>query len=251
MRQTILAGALLLSVWAFSSCASLTDGGTSNSTAPTEELMSGEQIRGLKSRYERFAFVCVGDYNNFEQVADLQKTGKAAELPPAANMRQRITTRRVWHSRSDAIWLYSEMYLVDLAEMPVLQKFMAVRRLSPDTIEMETFDIPAPDRFINEWKKAPKERFSNLRPSDLIPLKGCRNYFTEEEKGVFQSTGPSEWCEQEVGNSKAFKENIRYSPQQMLLRTYGRDSKGNELWMEFKENPMIFTREIAESDKPK
>lgn len=243
ITNSLLLGSLFLVLGA---CSSLTDSSTTNSLSLADELMNGEEIRAIKSRYERFASVCVGDYNNFTQVADLQESGQAAKLPPAASMRQRIATRRVWHNRSDAIWLYSEMYLVDLMEAPVLQKFMAVRRISPDTIEMETFEIPAPDRFINEWQKEPKQRFANLRPSDLIPIEGCLNYFVEEKKGVFQSTQPKDWCEQQVGASKGFKENIRYAPEQMLLRTFGRDAKGQEMWAEFKEHPMIFTREIKE-----
>lgn len=246
MRQIILALTLLFTGLIVSSCASLTDGSIASSTVVKKEVLDGNQIRALKSRYDRFASVCIGNYNNFEQVAELKLNGAGAKLPPAATMRQRISTRRVWNDRTDAIWLYSEMYLVDLAEEPVLQKFMAIRRISPDTIEMETFDIPLPSRFINEWRKAPANRFTNLRVSDLIPIEGCLNYFTEQEKGVFQSTEPTVWCEQKVGSSEGFKENIRYTPERMILRTHGRDAKGNTLWKEFKENPLVFAREVEE-----
>lgn len=229
----------------YTSCQQSGSGRAAISTNPNSELLNSEQIIRLESRLMRLSHAMIGNFNNFKQAETIRNKRLEKEYTLGFTQNQVVHTRRVWPSRTDAIWIYSEVAMASMEESPLLQKLMSIHKISPDTLAMYTYTLPNAKKYIGEWKKPTEERFEALSPVGLERMSGCVVFLIETEKGSFESIDKGNWCQQQMGRVVKIREHVSYHPEQMTVRYEGVDAKGDYIWHDPEGKRMELVREAV------
>jgi len=154
----------------------------------------------------------------------------------------RLHMVQIWHSRSDAIWLYVEQAMESAPCKPYRQRIYRITegRLVDENSEVlsQVFEMPDAGAFICAW--AAPDRFDALDPAKLTEREGCR-ITLRKTNGVWRGSTDGQSCLSALRGATFATSEVLLVPERIETWDRGFDAEGKQVWGA-RKGPYIFDR---------
>ncbi len=136
--------------------------------------------------------------------------------------------KRMWHQRTDGIWIYAEQASASAADKPYRQRVYRLTQLSDGSFESAVFTFPDPLKYAGEWKN--ENPLEDLNPSKLALKKGCSVFLRKNDDGSFKGSTKGKDCESELRNAKYASSDVIIKKDAMISWDRGFNDKDEQVW---------------------
>lgn len=136
--------------------------------------------------------------------------------------------KRMWHQRTDGIWIYAEQASASAADKPYRQRVYRLTQLSDGSFESAVFTFPDPLKYAGEWKN--ENPLEDLDPSKLSLRKGCSVFLRKNDDGSFKGSTKGKDCESELLNAKYASSDVIIKKDAMISWDRGFNDKDEQVW---------------------
>lgn len=136
--------------------------------------------------------------------------------------------KRMWHQRTDGIWIYAEQASASAADKPYRQRVYRLTQLSDGSFESAVFTFPDPLKYAGEWKN--ENPLEDLNPSKLSLRKGCSVFLRKNDDGSFKGSSKGKDCESELRNAKYASSDVIIKKDAMISWDRGFNDKDEQVW---------------------
>lgn len=136
--------------------------------------------------------------------------------------------KRMWHQRTDGIWIYAEQASASAADKPYRQRVYRLTQLSDGSFESAVFTFPDPLKYAGEWKN--ENPLEDLDPSKLSLRKGCSVFLRKNDDGSFKGSTKGKDCESELRNAKYAASDVIIKKDAMISWDRGFNDKDEQVW---------------------
>ncbi len=136
--------------------------------------------------------------------------------------------KRMWHQRTDGIWIYAEQASASAADKPYRQRVYRLTQLSDGSFESAVFTFPDPLKYAGEWKN--ENPLEDLNPSKLSLRKGCSVFLRKNDDGSFKGSTKGKDCESELRNAKYAASDVIIKKDAMISWDRGFNDKDEQVW---------------------
>ena len=136
--------------------------------------------------------------------------------------------KRIWHQRTDGIWIYAEQASATSADKPYRQRVYRLTQLSDGSIESAVFTFPDPLKYAGEWKN--DNPLEDLNPSKLTQRTGCSVFLVKNDDGSFSGSTKGKDCESELRNAKYATSEVTINKERMISWDRGFNDSGEQVW---------------------
>jgi CpeT protein len=207
----------LLAAGLLASCSSKLN--TTTSTNPEDAARHKLQHRLMG----RLAKMLEGNYTNIEQ---------AIQDKEYRDMRLHI--KRIWKNRSEeeGMYFYLEQATGKEPTQPFRQRVYHLRlRPGDDKVELLTYSMRAPKRFVGQWKQ--KEPLLGLNPDSLMLSEGCAMVMfqnnTQANSG-FRGQTEGLLCHSDLNGADYMTTDLSVSPTELISWARGYNAAGAQVW---------------------
>ena len=153
---------------------------------------------------------------------------------------------RIWSEKTDGIWLYSELLLVDGDKERVMHQLIYRAQDDPSGgILIDSFRFPGDaSRFVGAWTDP--DLFDRVDSFSLKPEAGCAMKLRRMAGGGFKGATLGENCRTARGGASRLNETLTIGSLEILYGLEGFDENGRRIFGS--EEPMTFTRSNATED---
>ena len=136
--------------------------------------------------------------------------------------------KKIWHQRTDGIWIYAEQTSATSADKPYRQRVYRLTQLSDGSIESAVFTFPDPLKYAGEWKN--DNPLEDLNPSKLTQRTGCSVFLIKNDDGSFSGSTKGKDCESELRNAKYATSEVTINKERMISLDRGFNDKDEQVW---------------------
>jgi hypothetical protein len=153
---------------------------------------------------------------------------------------------RIWPERTDGIWLYSELLVLNGKDKRVMHQLIYRAQDDPSGgILIDSYLFPGdPTRFTGAWKDP--ELFDRVDSFSLKPEAGCAMRLRRLPGGRFKGATLGENCRTSRGGAQRLEETLTIGSLEILYGLEGFDRNGRTIFGSAK--PLVFTRSNATED---
>ena len=136
---------------------------------------------------------------------------------------------RIWPSRSDGIWIYSEFVRDQATDSPLQQVVFRVNDNLAGGIVVKTYRLPGnPMRFLGDWRTP--RMFNAIEPMNLKPQPGCRIDLKRDSSGALSGSGSGSECPSNLPGATYQQTGLTLGPMEIVLRLKGFDESGTQVF---------------------
>lgn len=139
----------------------------------------------------------------------------------------RLHMVRIWHSRSDAIWLYVEQAMESAPCKPYRQRIYRVTERPSGEVVSQVYELPDAAAFICAW--ATPERFDSLEPAKLTEREGCRITLWKKN-GVWSGSTDGQSCLSSLRGATYATSEVRLASDRIETWDRGFDAQEKQVW---------------------
>ena len=160
--------------------------------------------------------------------------------------RMQMNQARIWPERTDGIWLYSELLVLNGKDKRVMHQLIYRAQDDPSGgILIDSYLFPGdPTRFTGAWKDP--ELFDRVDSFSLKPEAGCAMRLRRLPGGRFKGATLGEDCRTSRGGAQRLEETLTIGSLEILYGLEGFDRNGRTIFGSSK--PLVFTRSNATED---
>ncbi|MFA5010498.1 MAG: chromophore lyase CpcT/CpeT [Ignavibacteria bacterium] len=136
--------------------------------------------------------------------------------------------KRMWHDRTDGIWIYAEQASVSSADKPYKQRIYRLTQLPDGSFESAVFTFPDPLKYAGDWKS--EKPLENLNPSNLTQRKGCSVFMRKNDDGSFTGSTKGKNCESDLRSAKYATSEVIIKKDAMISWDRGFNEKDEQVW---------------------
>lgn len=140
----------------------------------------------------------------------------------------RLHMARVWHERSDGIWLYVEQAMAGRRAKPYRQRVYRLTESGDGSFESAVFLLPDPLRFAGAWRRP--GMLNGLTPDSLTPRTGCSIRMVRTGPFSFSGGTTGRGCPSELRGAAYATSEVSMSAGRMVTWDRGFDSTGTQVW---------------------
>jgi hypothetical protein len=155
----------------------------------------------------------------------------------------RLEMVRIWHDRTDGIWLYVEQAAANRLQEPYRQRVYRLTQLGPDLFESRVFSLEDPLRHAGVWREP--EPLSDLEPAALVPRHGCAVLLRLQPDGSYAGSTLGSLCQSSLRGASCATSEVRVTADEIRSWDRGFDAAGRQVWGAQK-GPYLF-RKLADS----
>lgn len=139
-----------------------------------------------------------------------------------------LNMKRMWHQRTDDIWIYVEQAVASSSDKPYRQRVYRLTQLSDGSIESAVFTFPEPLQYAGEWKN--ENPLDDVNPSTLTQRTGCSVFLVKNDDGSFTGSTKAKDCESELRNGKYATSEVTIKKDGMISWDRGFNDSGEQVW---------------------
>lgn len=132
----------------------------------------------------------------------------------------------IWEGKEH--FLYVEQSVSTMQKKPYRQRIYQLKRTSDSTITSYIHKIPNDSLWIGAWKTPAS--FNELKPADLISLKGCEVVLTTFGKKHYKGSTGEKSCESTLYGARYAHSTVEISEGKVYSWDRGLDDDGNHVW---------------------
>lgn len=140
----------------------------------------------------------------------------------------RLHMKKIWHGRTDGIWLYVEQAVAQSEDKPYRQRIYRVDQMKDGSFVSEVYTIEDPLRFAGAWKN--ETLLENLSPDSLSLKEGCAVYLTLADNGSFIGGTRGDGCASDLRGAAYATSEVIINEEGLLTWDRGFDRDGNQVW---------------------
>jgi hypothetical protein len=135
---------------------------------------------------------------------------------------------RIWHDRSDGVWLYVEQAVASAADRPYRQRVYHLRRVGEDLFASSVFTFDEPLERAGAWRE--ESPLADLSPDDLKPRVDCTIYLKLRPNGKFEGSTLGRLCSSHLRGSTWASSEVVIGPNGVVSWDRGWDDSGTQKW---------------------
>ena len=136
--------------------------------------------------------------------------------------------KRMWHERTDGIWIYAEQASASSADKPYRQRVYRLTQLPDGSFESAVFTFPDPLKYAGDWKS--DKPLEDLNPSKLSPRTGCSVLLVKNDDGSFTGSTKGKGCESDLRSAKYATSVVTITKDEMISWDRGFNDNDQQVW---------------------
>lgn len=154
---------------------------------------------------------------------------------------------RIWHDRTDGIWLYIEQAAGWALDRPYRQRVYHLTEVAPDAWVSAIHLLPAEDplEFAGAW--ADPSRFDGLSPDDAPLREGCAIRLSRDAEGTFTGRTDGNGCGSSLGGAAYATSAVLITDAMLLSWDRGWSADVEQVWGA-EVGPYLFERQSEGTD---
>ena len=140
----------------------------------------------------------------------------------------RLAMRRIWHQRSDGIWMYVEQAVGTRRDAPYRQRIYRLHRIGGGLFESLVFELPDPEAAIGKWSSP--RWFNAWDPTDLKLLPGCGVVLRKLDADTFAGSTLGDQCKRTFRGAAYATSEVTVTKDAVRSWDRGFDEKAQHVW---------------------
>ena len=204
-----------------------------NQHAPNENLRLANLWYGIDLMASLFTMPAGLADEEIETLASWMEgsfsSANQAESDPESYYDIRLFMRRIWPSRTDAVWLYVEQASAESLERPYRQRIYRLSRVDDGTLRSAVFTLPGdPLEFAGAWQEA--EVLASLAVEDLVLREGCSIELRRAGPEAFAGSTRGKECGSSLRGADYATSEVLITPERVLSWDRGFDTENQQVW---------------------